>query len=121
MPRNRGVGTDHDILGTDKDPIYQTQRVGLQRLLFPLSEGTYLLTLHFAELERKEPGKRIFGISLNGKELIHAIDISSAYGLDRAVALSFLVQLDEPILSLDFLSRKGEPVINAIQIQKNGY
>ncbi|MCB0560352.1 MAG: DUF4982 domain-containing protein [Phaeodactylibacter sp.] len=121
MPRNRGVGTDHDILGTDKGPLYQTQRIGLQRLLLPLSEGAYRLTLHFAELERKEPGERAFGLAFNGKELIHSLDISKDYGLYRAVALSFSIQLNEPMLSLDFIPRQGEPVINAIEIQKIGY
>ncbi|MCO6478794.1 MAG: DUF4982 domain-containing protein [Phaeodactylibacter sp.] len=121
MPRNRGVGTDRDILGTNKDPLYQTQRIGLRRLLFPLPPGTYRLALHFAELEGKEPGARTFGLAFNGKELAPSIDIAGSYGPYRAATLDFTVRLEDPILSLDFLPRNGEPIINAIQIQKTGY
>lgn len=121
MPRSRGVGADRDILGTDKDPLYQTQRIGLQRLLLPLPEGAYRLTLHFAELEGKGPGERAFGLAFNGKELIHSLDLSQDYGPCRAVSFSFPIQLDEPMLSLGFIPRQGEPVINAIEIQKIGY
>lgn len=120
VPRNRGVGTDRDILGTDKDPLYQTQRIGLRSLLFPLPAGVYRLTLHFAELEGKKPGERAFGLTCNGKELIPSLDIAKEYGHYRAVAPGFLIRLDEPMLRLNFLPQIGEPVINAIQIQKIG-
>lgn len=121
MPRDRGVGTDQDILGTEKDPLYQTQRIGLQRMLFPLPAGAYRVTLHFAELERKAPGERVFGLAANGKILHPALDIANEYGHFRAAALSYSIRLDEPALSLEFLPQKGEPVINAIHIQKTNY
>lgn len=121
MPRDRGVGTDQDILGTDKDPLYQTQRIGLRRMLFPLPAGTYRVTMHFTELERKKPGERVFGVAANGQFLLPALDIARSYGHFRAAEYSFSVRLEESMLSLEFLPQKGEPVINAIHIQKTDY
>lgn len=121
MPRDRGVGADQDILGTNKDPLYQTQRIGLRRMLFPLPAGTYRVTLYFAELERKKPGERVFGVAANGQFLLPALDIARSHGHFRAAEYSFSVRLDDSMLSLEFLPQKGEPVINAIHIQKTDY
>nr|GFC69299.1 hypothetical protein [Tanacetum cinerariifolium] len=44
-------GSDRDILGTDLDAIYETQRVGLTQFRLDVPDGEYELTLHLAELE----------------------------------------------------------------------
>src|SRR5690606_27955101 len=43
-------GSDKNILGTDYDPIYATQRPGIKEFRFDVPDGKYDLTLHFAEL-----------------------------------------------------------------------
>jgi beta-galactosidase len=43
-------GTTKDILGTDLDPVYQTQRKGIEQFKFDVPDGDYEITLHFAEL-----------------------------------------------------------------------
>lgn len=121
LSRDRGVGTDRDILGTPKDPLFQTQRTGVEQVVFPLKPGTYRLNLHFAELERKNAGERVFALKANGVLLHPGLDIAKEAGQFRATTLEYIIQLDEPLLSLDFLPQNGEAVINAIQIQKVSY
>jgi beta-galactosidase len=44
-------GTDRNIVGTENDPIYQTQQTAIQQYRFDVPEGNYELALHFAELQ----------------------------------------------------------------------
>jgi len=120
-PRNRGIGTDRDILGTTKDPLYQTQRIGIETFQLPLEAGKYRLSLLFAELENKQPGERKFAIQLNKRTLIPELDIAKRVGAYQALEKTYEVYLEDPGFIINFIPVEGEPVINAIQIQKIGY
>ncbi|MGZ3766380.1 MAG: glycoside hydrolase family 2 TIM barrel-domain containing protein [Mucilaginibacter sp.] len=54
-------GTNKNILGTDYDPIYATQRVGLSDFKLDVPDGKYEVTLLFAELLSKKRN-RIIGL-----------------------------------------------------------
>jgi beta-galactosidase len=43
-------GTDKNIIGTNDDPVYQTQQTGIHQYRLDVPAGRYELTLHFAEL-----------------------------------------------------------------------
>ena len=131
-------GSDKDISGTQNDPIYQTQAVGLDGYELAVPKGKYQITLHFAELmgngiqsvlpynldslvaEGKEvPPQRIFDVYLNGKQIIKALNIAAKYGIARSVERKFdcLVSDDQGI-KLVFKSVAGKPVLNALQVKK---
>ena len=63
-----GFGSSRNILGTELDPIYQTQRTGIEGFIFDVSPGDYELTLHFpAELISKNTSSEIaFNIDSRG-------------------------------------------------------
>src|SRR5690606_17875832 len=46
----QSYGTDQNIRQTYNDPIFQTAQVDLEAFKLSVPEGTYELTLHFAEL-----------------------------------------------------------------------
>ncbi|RYF87237.1 MAG: glycoside hydrolase family 2 [Chitinophagaceae bacterium] len=126
-------GTDKNILGTDDDPIYQTQQTGIKQYRFDVQPGTYLLTLHFAELmggkvsippynlsddERSEKLKqRIFTVRVNGNTLLDRLNLAKDYGLAKAVAktITVIVRGNEGVV-IDFEAIEGEPVLNALQL-----
>jgi beta-galactosidase len=128
-------GTDKNIAGTNNDPVYQTQQIGIKKYRFDLPAGEYELTLHFAELlggqikelpynltdpERIEPnGKRIFNVYVNGNLLLDNFDISSQYGSATAVSKKIkLTVTGNTGIEIDFKPVEGEPVLNALQVKK---
>lgn len=60
------LGSDHNIMGTALDPLYQTQLRGVESYRFDVPDGNYRLTLLFAELDRASQADRSFDIVVNG-------------------------------------------------------
>ncbi len=128
-------GTDKNITGTDNDPIYQTQQLGIQQYKFDVLPGNYELTLHFAELlggavkelpynlndpERIEPkGKRIFNVYVNKKLFLDNFDITAQYGTAAAVVQKTnITVIDGTGIEIVFEAIEGEAVLNALQLKK---
>ena len=130
-------GSDRDILGTDYDPIFETQRIGIEEFRADVPPGDYDVTLHFAELQYLPPAEKLaynldkaaavaaaapserrFGISLNGRALP---DLSTATGLRPQLALSetmrVTVAAGQPLV-VAFRARQGESILNGIQIHR---
>lgn len=131
-------GSSRNILDTDLDPIYQTQRTGIEGFVFDVPSGDYELTLHFAELisknsnsgdnafnlgsrggPRDEFKARSFDVLVNEKVVISGLSNSEALQTDQAVAIKYPVSVSgSEGIRVSFKSRVGEPVLNGIQIRK---
>lgn len=129
-------GSDKNILGTDNDPVYQTQQVGISAFKFDVPDGEYALTLHFAELvggESKEAlaynldnnhkkeveEKRIFDVAINGVPFITQVNLAADFGYTTAVEKKTRVTvINGKGIAIDFKSIQGKPVLNAIQLRK---
>jgi beta-galactosidase len=128
-------GTDKNIIGTNDDPVYQTQQTGIHQYRLDVPAGRYELTLHFAELlggkvrlppynlnveERDEKGqRRIFNVLVNGKTVLYHFNISDQDGMSKAVVKSTTVVVtnDEGVL-IDFQPVEGGPILNALQLKR---
>lgn len=132
-----GFGGSRNILGTELDPIYQTQRTGIEGFRFDVPPGDYELTLHFAELLSKNTGNdiafnvgsrggprdefkaRSFDVLINGQVVVSGLSNSEALQTDQAVAIKCLVSVaGQDGVQVTFKSRLGEAVLNGIQLRK---
>ena len=131
------LGSDIDIHGTDMNPIFQTQRVGIKSFKADVPNGEYSVYLHWAELESDKEREalvynlgadseqtfarnRSFGISINGTTVSDDFNVARDYGYARAVIKKFVVTVkDGKGLSVDFHKKEGEPILNAIRIYRN--
>ena len=131
------LGSDIDIHGTDMNPIFQTQRVGIKSFKADVPNGEYSVYLHWAELESDKErealvynlgadseqtfaGNRNFGISMNGTTVLDDFNVARDYGYARAIIKKFVVTVkDGKGLSVDFHKKEGEPILNAIRIYRN--
>ncbi|MFR9602732.1 MAG: glycoside hydrolase family 2 TIM barrel-domain containing protein [Rikenellaceae bacterium] len=129
--------SDLNILGTEDDPIFQTQREGLEAFVADLPDGRYSVYLYLCELQSGKEREalaynlgndaivedfeaRVFDISINGIKQISGLDIAQQYGSERAVVKKFVVDVvDGQGLSVEFGKVLGEPILNAIKIYKN--
>ncbi|MHB0753746.1 glycoside hydrolase family 2 TIM barrel-domain containing protein [Polaribacter sp. M15] len=115
--RRNNIGTDVSVKGTENDPIYQTQIIGLEAYKFDVPKGTYELSLVLAELKSK--GENVMDILVNGKKIWENLNLKKQYGKDRGVTKRFLIAVgDENGITVDFKSLKGKTRLSGIKLRK---
>ena len=123
-----------DIVGTDRDPLFQTQRAGQEAFKADVPDGSYFVYLYFADLAGPSRGKpmlydignealasgetgRIFSVSINGVMVLKDLNLAAEYGYNTAVVQRFPVDVEGGKgLNIDFIKTEGLPVLNAIRI-----
>jgi beta-galactosidase len=140
MPGDRlAYGSDRNVLDTDYDALYETQRLGLREFRLDVPDGAYEVTLHFAELEdapaaeqlaynlaadktlvgagAPAPG-RAFSVLLNGLPVLPVL--SAATGLLPLQALSYKVPVTArgQGIVIEFRAQTGETLLNGIEITR---
>ena len=131
------VFTEVDIKGTDKDPIYQTQREGLEKFRADVPDGCYSVYLYFAELasseerekllyalgndaEYKKSSERIFDVYINSVKVLNAFNVADECGEETSVVKKFVVNVTGGQgLELRFEAQKGQPILNALRLHRN--
>jgi hypothetical protein len=118
----RAVSTRRPIAGTPDQPLYQDGRVGGHEYRFDgLPNGTYEVTLKFAEIQNQRAGRRIFDVAIEGAPVLFGFDIAAAAGdINTAVDRTFVVSVTDGQLNVNFLIRRGfgVPLINAIGVTR---
>ena len=108
--------TKHDIAGTDRDPLYADLRTGMSGYSFTVPDGTYAVTLSFAELQLDKAGSRVFNVAMEGTSVVDNFDVwAAAGGRYVAVDRTFVVEVTDGILDISFTAQRGDsPIVNAI-------
>lgn len=127
------IGSNINILNTEIDPVYQTQRVGLDAFRFDVPDGQYELTLHFADLHHKKTNnlvndlsqkenaptskeETVFHVLVNGKTIHNSFDLGKE-NFAMLYKINVTVNTNEGV-NISFDTIKGEPVLNAINLKK---
>lgn len=124
-----------NILTTEADPMYQTQRRGLTAFRADVPDGEYVIYLHFCELDGgvKEAlayelgnstvvakgSDRAFNVTINGNLILPALDVAATCGVTHPLMKRIAVSVSQGqgiTVSLDAL--KGETMLSAIRIQR---
>lgn len=129
-------GGGRNIFGAELDPMYQTQRTGIEQFKLDVPDGEYEIILHFAELltpirsgelifnigsrgARDEFKERSFNVSINGKEVFSAISNNEYLQPEQAIATKMAALAENGKgITIDFKALKGESILNGIQIRK---
>ena len=121
-----------DIKNTETDGAYMSERSadsnhGAFSYNFPISNGEYKVKLHFAEIWFGIPGggaagkgKRIFDVDIENKKVIDNLDLTKEVGGQTALVKSFMVNVSDGKLNIDFSASTDRPTISAIEIFGNG-
>ena len=103
-------GTNKSILGTDFDPVYATQRVGIDGFKLDVPDGKYRVTLLFAELlsdkerqasvynldntaQKEEKVNRSFNVFINGEEVAENLGDDNYLEPERAYSVSYTIEV----------------------------
>ena len=128
--------SDLEIAGTPQDPIFQTQRVGIEAFRADVPDGKYYIYLYFAEFDsdkehqtlaynlgndviRENSGTRVYDVNINGTKVLDGFNIAKECGAERAVIKKFTVNVtDGDGLDIDFKPISGKTVLNAVRIYR---
>ena len=95
---------------------FQSRSVRIATGSVPWQPAPYTVRLHFAELEDKQPGQRVFDIRLQGRLVAQSLDIvREAGGPRRLLTNTFHVTPDKELV-LEFLPQAGTPLLNGLEL-----
>lgn len=128
--------SDLNILNTDQDPVFQTQREGIEAFKLDVPNGKYAVYLYWAELHpqvKKEAlaynlgndalyqdhDERAFNVKINGVYQLKDFNISAQVSNQRAIIKKILIDVTGNTgLTIDFEAIKGKPILNAVRVVK---
>ena len=114
--------TSANITGTEDQKLYQTERFGNNfSINIPADNGTYRVTLMFAEIYWDEPGTRVFNVSIEGEQVLSNMDIYAEVGKNTANNKTFEVTITDGKINIDFITITDNAKISAIKVESNTF
>lgn len=122
------------VFGTDQEPIFQTQRVGIEAFKADVPDGSYAVYLYLSELltDKKREAlaynlgntaidrkliDRSFSIDINGTRVENSLNLAKEYGAERAVIKKYVVTVSRGEgLTVSFGEIESKTILNAIRI-----
>ena len=115
----RSYANTSEIAQTDNDPLYQSEYYGQEfDYSKDVANGSYDVTLHFAEIYFNDAGRRVFDVTAEDQLILDNFDIfSEAGGKDIALERTFTVGVNDGTLNLDFLAEVNNAKVSAVEIK----
>jgi hypothetical protein len=105
------------VQNTATPELYKSERFGIFLYRFTVPNGTYLVRLKFAEIVFDAPGKRIFGVAINGQRVLSQFDVfAQAGGRNVAVDRQFAVNVTGGQIVIETLPVLENPKVSAVEI-----
>ena len=105
------------VAATAIPEIFRSERRGVRGYnVSGLPQGTYAVTLHFAETEYAAAGRRVFDVSAEGRPVVNGLDIVAAVGPRRALTHRVDVVVADGALDLGFTARVGRSTISGFEV-----
>ena len=120
---NRQIDTSHTSIpaGTPIGPFrshrFDPPQGADMSWSFPVSSGSYLVRLYFAETFFTQAGQRIFDVMLEGAPFLDDLDVHSLVGADTAVAFTQTVTVADDVVDIDFSRVVGDPMLSGVEIE----
>lgn len=109
------------IADTERDALYQTVTYGMKAYRLKVPNGTYAVRLQLCEPHYGEAGKRVFGLTLQGRKVIDTLDVFASVGKNRALDYTFPgVEVANGILEIQFDGIVEFPCVAAIAVEGDG-
>ena len=94
--------TTDNISNVAEGALFQSELYGTFGYAIPVTNSTYSVELHFAEIYHTTVGKRLFNVSVEGKQEMSQVDLYSLIGADAAYTYTVNnVQVTDGKLNID--------------------
>ena len=108
------------IAGTSDATLYQSERFGNFSYNLSVPNGTYQVTLKFAEIWFTTAGQRVFNVTMEGQTVLSNFDILKQVTFNTALDKSFTVNVTDGQLNVAFASVISNPKVSAIEVVPSG-
>ena len=111
--------TGDAIVNSQDMPVYRSGRAGLYGdfgYSIPVQNGSYTVTLHFAEIQYWNRGDRVFNVAINGSPVLTNFDILTQVGPRMAMKQQFPVTVTNGMIQIDVKGVVRKGLLNGIQI-----
>src|SRR5437773_11010971 len=109
--------TTHSVTGTSDPTLYQTVRfTSTLTYNIPVVNGTYTVTLYFAEIYFNAPGQRVFNVTIEEQTVLQNFDIWAVAGQFAAVQRTFVVTVTDGVLNIVGTASVNNAKFSAIQV-----
>lgn len=113
----------NSIAGTDDDEVYinylsSTGDHDVIRYEIPVTNGEYMVRLHFSENYWSKPGERVFTISMENEVKLANFDILKEVKPRTALVKNIPVNVDDEVLNIDFTPSVNRLSLAAVEIYK---
>ena len=88
--------------------------------MIPLANGTYDVTLDFAEMYHNAAGQRVFSVSLEGQTVIQDLDIWAVVGQFAALPRTFAITVNDGVLDIVGTATVDNAQLAAIEVKPGG-
>lgn len=107
----------HAVRPGSEMKLHETRRIGPQKYVFDLDDGSYELTVHLAPMTRDGPGLGATTITVDVDTLVVGFDAFAEVGKGRPVSLRGLVRAEGGQLIVDFRDTRGDHDISALAVR----
>jgi hypothetical protein len=104
------------IAGTVDDTLYQSERWGTYAYNLPVPNGTYTVTLKFAEIWYTSAGSRVFSVAIEGQTVLSNLDLFATAGANVAVDRTFQATVVDGTLNIAFTASVDDGKLSALQV-----
>ena len=104
------------ISGTSDQTLYQSERYGNFSYSFSRPNGTYTVTLKFAEIYWSSAGQRVFNVAINGQQVLSNFDILASVPKNTALDKTFTASVTNGTLTITFTTIRDNAKISAIEV-----
>ena len=111
--------TGSAIGNTQDGYLFGTARAGLYTdfsYSIPLANGSYTVTLLFAEIQDSAPGQRVFNVVLNGTTVLSNFDILTQVAPFTALTEQFNTSVTNGTLAINVVGVVGRGILNGIAV-----
>jgi Malectin domain len=105
------------ISGTPDAKLYQSERYAKQLIYnITVPNGSYNVTLSFAEMYFNATGKRVFSVSLEGQTVLQDLDIWALVGQFAALQRTFNVTVNNGVLNIVATASINNAQLAAVEV-----
>ncbi|MCU0914883.1 MAG: malectin domain-containing carbohydrate-binding protein [Planctomycetes bacterium] len=107
---------------TEQDALYQTVTYDMKAYRLKVPNGAYTVRLQFCEPHYADAGKRVFGVTLQGRKAIDTLDVFATVGRNRALDYTFPgVEVANGLLEIQFDSAVEFPCVAAFVVEGKNF
>jgi len=112
-------GTATEIAGTEQDLLYVTELNGLVKYKVRVPDGIYSVTLHFAENEFNEIGKRELEVVVEDSSFAEKFDLVSKVGSHSAYDVTFQsIPVQDGIIDIHLINWVERAILNGLTVEQ---